>query len=349
MTTPREVHLVGSVPLASAADVFRATSAILGARLNRYPDGETGKRKNWINFQFGVIARHPAFEHTGAPIDPDELALEGGGRGADYQVSPMRLRPGASTGDLRFPALGYAEAALASYALFAELKRSGAIHAGARFQVALPTPLAPVAIFVVPENLFAVYPRYLEALFGELDQILAAVPHGELAVQWDVAVEMGLWEGLFPPPPGDWKGMLLGQLADLGNRIPAGVQLGYHFCYGDRGHKHFVEPKDTANLVEVANGVAAGVRRPIEWMHLPVPRDRDDHAYFAPLAGLRLHPETKLFLGLVHMTGGIEGSRRRIAAAERVVPDFGLATECGMGRRDPGTIPELLRLHAALP
>jgi hypothetical protein len=28
------------------------------------------------------------------------------------------------------------------------------------------------------------------------------------------------------------------------------------------------------------------------------------------------------------------------------VPDFGIATECGFGRRDPATIPALLRLHA---
>ncbi len=64
------------------------------------------------------------------------------------------------------------------------------------------------------------------------------------------------------------------------------------------------------------------------------------------LPGLRLHPETKLFLGLVHATDGVEGARRRIAAAEKVVADFGIGTECGMGRRDPQTIPALLDLHA---
>ena len=43
-----------------------------------------------------------------------------------------------------------------------------------------------------------------------------------------------------------------------------------------------------------------------------------------------------------------ETGRRRIAAAERVVPAFGIATECGLGRRDPGTIADLLKLHAAV-
>ena len=45
------------------------------------------------------------------------------------------------------------------------------------------------------------------------------------------------------------------------------------------------------------------------------------------------------------MTGGIENTRRRIAAAARVVDDFGIATECGFGRRPPDTIPDLFRQH----
>jgi hypothetical protein len=37
---------------------------------------------------------------------------------------------------------------------------------------------------------------------------------------------------------------------------------------------------------------------------------------------------------------------RRIAAAQQVVADFGVATECGMGRRNREAIPELLRIHS---
>lgn len=48
---PYGVHLVGSVPLANAEEVFRTTSSILGGRLRRIPDGETGVRSNWIGWQ----------------------------------------------------------------------------------------------------------------------------------------------------------------------------------------------------------------------------------------------------------------------------------------------------------
>src|SRR3546814_20819293 len=50
-----------------------------------------------------------------------------------------------------------------------------------------------------------VLPVYARAMMGELGRICDAIPHGDLAVQWDVAVEFGLWEGVFPRPPGDWK------------------------------------------------------------------------------------------------------------------------------------------------
>ena len=72
---------------------------------------------------------------------------------------------------------------------------------------------------------------------------------------------------------------------------------------------------------------------------MPVPRDRSDDAYFAPLSRLRLHPETELCLGLVHYTDGVAGTRQRLAAAERHVARFSIATECGFGRRDPRPSP----------
>jgi hypothetical protein len=79
---------------------------------------------------------------------------------------------------------------------------------------------------------------------------------------------------------------------------------------------------------------------------MPVPRDRSDDTYFAPLKRLKMKPETELCLGLVHHTDGLAGTQMRLATAERHVERFSIATECGFGRRDPATIPGLLRIHA---
>ena len=98
----------------------------------------------------------------------------------------------------------------------------------------------------------------------------------------------------------------------------------------------------------VANGAIAAANRSVQWVHLPVPKDRDDAAYFEPLNRLSLPPETELYLGLVHQTGGIDGTRKRIAAAQKFVGNFGVATECGLARRDKDTIPALMDQHAAV-
>ncbi len=78
------------------------------------------------------------------------------------------------------------------------------------------------------------------------------------------------------------------------------------------------------------NGISARVTRSIDWMHFPAPIERDDAAYFAPLKSLKIHPETELYLGLVHMEDGTAGAARRIKAAKAVLGKFGVAAECGL-------------------
>ena len=331
----RGVHLNGSVPLANAESVFRTVAERLGNDLTRMPDGETGERANWVQWQFiRVLARHPALEPTG--VKPD----------AYRKVGALRVKAGATAKDLAFGPLGYAEVAKTSYAVFRRLRDAGAIGAGMRFQVALPTPIAPIGGFLAPEDQVRVEAPYEQAMLAEVEAIAAAIPHRDLSIQWDCAREFMFIEGLLQRPADDLWGWLGERIARQGAAVPRDVELGFHLCYGDRGHKHFVQPKDTGNLVAMASLAAQRVRRSIEFLHLPVPRDRTDDAYFAPLKQLQLHPETRLFLGLVHLTDGLEGARRRMAAASRFMPDYGVSTECGLGRRPAETIVPLLDLLA---
>jgi len=78
---------------------------------------------------------------------------------------------------------------------------------------------------------------------------------------------------------------------------------------------------------------------------MPVPISRDDAAYFAPLARLKLPAESRFFLGLVHPGDALEGAKRRIAAAKSYVPRFGVATECGLRFFTDTDIPAILQLH----
>ena len=331
---PRGAHLVGSVPLADSEAVFREVSARLGTRLRRIPDGETGIRTDWIQWQFPLLMEVPEFEPA------DERAGPFGPR--------LQLRSGASSEDIDFPELGYQAAAIESYAVFSQLKQAGVIGEGVRFQVCLPTPLAVVYVRFIPRDQEAIEQAYERKMLEELDAVLDAIPADELAIQWDTAVEFAVLEGTLESSLADPQRDILERLVRLGEHVPDDVELGYHLCYGDAQHRHFVEPADTAKLVAVANGVSERVGRQVTWLHMPVPRDRNDEAYFAPLRNLRLRPETEFYLGLVHITDGVDGTNARIAAARSVVTDFGVATECGLGRRPAETIPDLLEIHASV-
>jgi hypothetical protein len=332
---PQGVHLVGTIPLGNAENVFRTTASVLGNRLRRVTDGETGGRLDWIVWQLHRLMAHPQFE-----------VIQPGPR--NYAPNPrVALKEGVAASEARFDTLGYAEEAHQSWGVFSKLQSENQIPPTWQFQVSLPTPAAPIHAFVIPDQEPELEPVYEAAMKHEVEEIASFVPHERLAIQWDAADEFGILEGVFPPfYPGDPQQGIVDRLARYASWVPADVQMGFHLCYGDAGHEHFKQPADTDKLVAVANGASAAIGRSIDWIHLPVPRDRDDDAYFAPLAERALHDETQLYLGLVHLTDGVAGAKRRIAAARKVVPEFGVATECGMGRRSPHTIPQLLQLHA---
>ena len=248
---PTPIHLVGSIPLANAEAVFSTVARILGARVSRIPDGETGERSNWIAWQLPLLQAHPQLEP-----DPDSRTLA-----------------------------------------------------------------------------------------REAAAIARAIPARRLAIQWDVCMEVIACEGRLSVPGGKPREFTFGQLARLCAMAPADAEVGIHLCYGDPGHKHIVEPGDARILTDLTNGIAEAAGRTLAWFHLPVPKQRHDATFFEPLKQLRLPPETQLYLGLVHFTDQEDGARRRVAAAREALPDFGIATECGFGRRPAHTVVPLLELH----
>jgi hypothetical protein len=332
-----DILLLGSYALPTAEAVFRAVSEALGDRVSRIPDGETGDRSQWIRWQVFAFRDHAAFE-----LDP---VL----KGSDYQTDFYVLRAGQNTKDLSFKSLRYASCASASYGDFARLKREGVVPDGCRMQVSLPTPYNVLDRHVAPRDRLKVEPAYERRMLAEIDEMAAAIPRAELAIQWDAAHEIqnleGARQGWFDNLEQE-EAEIIDRLVRLGNAVPEGVELGYHLCYGDFNHKHIVEPKDMELMVRVSNKLSRRVGRPMDWMHMPVPRERSDDAFFAALKNLHLPPETRLYLGLVHHTDGVAGTEKRIAVAKKVISDFGIATECGLGRRRPETLPELLRIHA---
>jgi len=340
MPHPTGVHLIGSVPLPDAETVFRTVATELGPWLARIPDGETGNRHRWIWWQRQMLEAHPAMERdTDTP--PFELRQWDGAliRTTDW----LRFRPGVDPATVSFDT-GYATAARDSYAVFRRLRQAGSIPPGVRFQVCLPTPMASGYMYVSPAALAAYLPVYERALLTALGDIVAAIPPADLSIQWDVCQEVLVFEHYFPHRPATYRNDIFAQLGRLGDAVPAEAECGYHLCYGSPRDEHLVMPKDSAILAEIGNGLLACLHRRLDFLHLPVPADRSDDAYFEPLRALSLPRETALYLGLIHHADAA-GDQARMAAARKVVPRFGIATECGWGRTDPQRVPALLAAH----
>jgi hypothetical protein len=334
------VHFVGSIPLPDAETVFRTLAEAAGPYLRRLPDGETGIRKTWIRFLQDVLAANPAIE-VAADVPPFRFT-QWDGR-LLREIPRLRVKPGERPDPATF-ATGYAEMAIASWDLFERLAKEGVVPAHIKFQVSLPTPIAPIYNNMVPSDRPLLLPALTEHFLGEAAKIAAAIPNDRLALQWDVCQEVLAWEGYYEPGPVDFRSETLETLTRIGNAVPATVELGYHLCYGSPADQHCVQPKDMGIMVDMTNAVSAGVARPIQFFHMPVPKGRTDDAYFAPLENLRLSADTELYLGLIHHDDAA-GDAQRLAAARRHARVDGVATECGMARGDPARLPALLAAH----
>ena len=145
----------------------------------------------------------------------------------------------------------------------------------------------------------------------------------------------GVRDLLRQPRPADYKERVFALLARLGAAVPLGVELGYHLCYGSPADQHLVMPRDTAILTEIGNGDLRA-RRPGRGLPAPAgaARARRRRLLRRRFASCAVPATTRLYLGLIHWDDAA-GDRRRIDAARTLIPDFGIASECGWGRTDP--------------
>jgi hypothetical protein len=334
------LHLIGSIPLDDSEQVFRRLADELGPFLRCMPDGETGERSRWVFFQRKMLLDHPAMEID--PTVPSYKFIQWDGK-VVREIEQVRFKPAVDPDTVVFET-GYDKAALASYAIFKRLRDADVISGRTRLQVSLPTPQASGYLYVsgpARETYFAVYERALKTALGN---IVRQIPAGDLTIQWDVCQEVLAFEGYFSDRPPHYKKQIFDMLGRLGDAVPAGVEMGYHLCYGSPRDEHLVQPKDAGILVEMMEGIAAATRRRIDFLHIPVPKERTDDAYYAPLGNWRGPAGTRLYLGLLHHDDD-PGDRARIATARRFVDQFGLSAECGWGRTEPGRLPGLLKGH----
>jgi methionine synthase II (cobalamin-independent) len=210
--------------------------------------------------------------------------------------------------------------------------------------------MSVIYAFCTARDVAAIEAAYETAMVHEVAAICRHIPHADLCIQWDVCHDMIIWDGQpqdqFPLVKAS-KSEIVARLARICAPIPDDVELGFHLCYGDFGGKHFFDPVTARHLVDISNAVASAVRHAIAYIHLPVPLPRATDEFFEPMRDFKLSPGTEIYLGLIHIADGVEGTQKRIALARKYVPEFGVATECGFARaRKPDVVRRLLAIHA---
>lgn len=346
----REILLTGSVPREPAAEVFRLANKHLGSSLRRVPDGE---QKGWGGSRGILGTEDPRLE----PGPQAVMTTASTPFGDLPPLTLQKLRPGVPAEQFTYPATDVSDIKLRSYQEFREMKDAGALPADIRFQATLPGPATTGGRLYMP---LAVGVRAVgAAIAADIARIVDAVPHDELTIQLDLAVEVESEElrrrpAAFDTPLfwrmfdgwGEWQlGDLVEEVARVAETVPPDVELGFHLC----GMWH-IDPRGGQDIrvhVDWANALAGRLERRIDYIHMPsIPGH--GRADYEALEQLRLAHGTKLFLGLVHGSDGIDGTASRIEAASQFAQDFGVAHFCGLFPIfgvDPERLEELLQLH----
>ena len=333
----RGVHLLGSFPASYTTEqAFKEASERYPGRVKRFPDGEPEKRNQFMAFQYEAFLSAPQV-----------LAKAMGQPGQDIsQEEVKKIVDGMPDLETQYDTY-----AIESYATFRKLRHDGVVPHGSKFLVGLASVVCSLQL-VDPSFRVAIEPKYHDAMVRTIQHIQKEIPHEDLAIQLDIPCDIAYIEGgtFFGEP---WfspvKEGVLDRLLPLLNIIEKDVELGIHFCYGDMGHVHWKEPKDTSIIVDLALSILPKLNRPLTFAHLPVPKNRDDLAYFEPLKQLEevRGDSFELFLGLVHYDDE-EGTKRRITTAGKIVKNFGVATECGFGRTPAEHIPSISAISTAV-
>lgn len=216
--------MVGSISAyPDATTAFKQCAQRMPNRLKRIPDGETGERKFFTRWQ--ITALKEKVPQVIAPLAANQAVQK-------IELSADEVEKGnAQLLDLDFETQ-YDDVAIESYATFKKSKDQGHIPKETRFQVCLPTSnnVAYTAYHQFRETLFDVHEK---ALFKAIGRIQNEIPHEQLSIQIDLAIDTALWEGVFETTwLDDPKEGVLDCILRLISQIEQDVEVGIHNCYG---------------------------------------------------------------------------------------------------------------------
>ena len=222
-----------------------------------------------------------------------------------------------------------AAAALDDFRHFWLARLEGLIPPDLRYTVALPTAHTLLCASGQGEDMaqLAVYEMRVVAA---LQSLLATVPPEHLAIQWDAPAEMRVWEtrGRDLTAPRGLPERLLESFVTLWAAVPDSADIGLHLCHAPAGAMGSVNPTHIGQAVRLVGAVIASTERQPQFVHLPVPPERDDSVYFEDLIHLALWPSLEVHLGLVQESDTPDDVAARLSAAREVLPYAAASADC---------------------
>jgi hypothetical protein len=332
-----QLLLVGSVPVDTAEETFRALAPTLGDWLPFIPDGEVGVRQYWVDgFAYRTLNGHPDLETIKRPA-PDEGGVERWKPRGLHDEFQFRVKPGVKQvqfGDAGWR-LGYTRDAVDSYFVFKTLKKEGVIPKHMKFQVCMPLSYSAVtSFFPDPEDHARVVPGVTTAFRHEVEKMVEKIPPSDLVIQWDLAVENRYLEAKMAKEGLDAARQeaerVMEPAKDICPYIPKEVELGYHSCFGTLNGWPSRQPASLLGTVLLLNAAVAASGRKVEFLHFPTVGSAEE-SFFLPLKDLK-SGGARVYVGLIHHLHGAEGLKRQMELSRKYLGDFGIAAPCGFGR-----------------
>lgn len=337
----RQVHLLGSLPGATAHEAMTTALAALGGHVALLPDGETGKRRNWIIHIIESLRTHP------------DLELRSDGGWTDYDDLP---RFGVRRGHTLFGAtldLGHVEPFRDSFATFGTLREERG-RPDLTFQVGIPGDFDMALFALGPTGPLRYRRAFTEATLREIHTIHAEAGD-DVVFQLELPAELVSVARAPSVTQPAAAALLASGIATLVQASPAGARFGLHLCLGDMNHKALGRMTDVAPAVHLTRALlrAWPAGRPLEFVHLPFAAAEEpppeDPAWYAPLADLALPHATRLVAGFVHEDPTLQAQQQLLDLIEGLVGgEVDIATSCGLGRRDPEAALATMRRAAEL-
>ncbi len=324
--TERSAHLVGSLPGGDAYEAMDLAMQLLGPRLRRLPDGETGERRNWVISIVEGLRHHP------------DLEVARAGDWSDYDKVPqLRTRRGRTLygANLDF---GHIAAARSSLPALERIREQYG-RPDLTYQSGVPGDFDLAMFTLGPVGALRHRRAFTEATLTEIRGVRGVV--GDDAVfQIEVPVELVL----VSKAPDRLQPVLADRFAvgitRLAAAAPEGTRFGLHLCLGDMNNKAFGTMRDVAPLVHLATAIVRRWpdRSPLVYVHAPfAAADQPattDADFYAPLRRLRLPRTVDFAAGFAHESQPLAEQRtiRSIVESELGRP-VDIAAACGLGRR----------------